>query len=87
MSATNLCRVRSSISFTWMPVEFAIDNGHLIVEPAKPRYSLEELLAQCHTTPDMAADEREWLEADPVGRELLSYGAATSMRQPLRFPA
>jgi antitoxin ChpS len=28
-------------------------------------------LAQCDTTADMTADEREWLDSSPVGRELL----------------
>lgn len=41
------------------------------MEPVKPQYALEELLAQCDTTADMPADEREWLDAEAVGRELL----------------
>ncbi|RTR04376.1 AbrB/MazE/SpoVT family DNA-binding domain-containing protein [Halomonas nitroreducens] len=52
-------------------VEIVIDHGRLIVRPAKPQYSLEELLVQCDTTADMSADEREWLDAHPVARELL----------------
>ena len=52
-------------------VEIEVDHGRLIVEPAKPTYSLEELLAQCDTTAELSADEREWLDSDPVGRELL----------------
>lgn len=52
-------------------VEIMIDHGRLIVEPVKPQYALEELLAQCDTTADISADEREWLDAKPVARELL----------------
>jgi len=52
-------------------VEIGIDHGRLVVEPAKPRYYLEDLLAQCDTTAEMSAGEREWLDAGPVGRELL----------------
>lgn len=52
-------------------VEIVIDHGRLIVEPVKPQYNLEELLAQCDTTADTSADEREWLDAQPVARELL----------------
>ena len=84
MSTTNLRRVGGSIMMAvpralldqlnlraGSQVEIEIDHGRLIVEPAKPRYSLEELLAQCDTTESMSADEREWLDSGPVGRELL----------------
>jgi antitoxin ChpS len=57
-------------------VEIDIDNGRLIVEPAKPRYSLEELLAQCDTPADMSADEREWL--DSGHKKIHSSPTATS---------
>ncbi|WP_280539353.1 AbrB/MazE/SpoVT family DNA-binding domain-containing protein [Chromohalobacter sp. 11-W] len=84
MSTTNLRRVGGSVMMSvprtlldqlnlhvGSQVEIEVDHGRLIVEPAKPQYSLEELLAQCDTTADMSAGEREWLEAAPVGRELL----------------
>lgn len=84
MNTTNLRRVGGSVMMAVpralldqlhldadSPVELAIDNGRLIVEPAKPRYSLEELLAQCDTTAGVSADEREWLVSDLVGRDLL----------------
>lgn len=84
MSTTNLRRVGGSIMMALprafldqlhlragSPVEIEVDQGRLIVESAKPRYSLEELLAQCDTTAEMSADEREWLNSEPVGRELL----------------
>jgi antitoxin ChpS len=84
MSTTNLRRVGGSVMMA-VPralldqlhldadsqVEITIDNGRLIVKPAKPRYSLEELLGQCDTTAGVSADEREWMDTGPVGRELL----------------
>ncbi|TDU18094.1 antitoxin ChpS [Chromohalobacter marismortui] len=86
MSTTNLRRVGGSVMMavpralldqlhlhagSQVEIEIEIDHGRLVVEPAKPRYSLEELLAQCDTTADLSAGEREWLDAEPVGRELL----------------
>jgi antitoxin ChpS len=53
-------------------VNLAIEGGRLIVEPKrKPRYSLEELLAQCEADAPVSAEDREWLDAHPVGREIL----------------
>jgi antitoxin ChpS len=53
-------------------VALAVEGGRLIVnsEP-KPRYTLEELLAQCETKAPIPAEDREWLDSAPVGRELL----------------
>lgn len=49
-----------------------IDNGCLIIEPQKrPRYSLEELLAQCDSNAEMSGEDREWIDAPAVGKELL----------------
>jgi antitoxin ChpS len=43
-----------------------------VVEPAaRPRYTLEELLAQCDASTEISAEDREWLDARPVGDELL----------------
>jgi antitoxin ChpS len=36
----------------------------------KPNYTLEELLSQC-TDADFSEEDREWLDAKPVGRELI----------------
>ncbi|NWO09122.1 AbrB/MazE/SpoVT family DNA-binding domain-containing protein [Chromohalobacter salexigens] len=84
MNITNLHRVGGSVMMSvprtlldqldlhaGSQVEIEIDHGRLIVKPVKPLYSLEELLAQCDTTADMSASEREWLNAAPIGRELL----------------
>lgn len=52
-------------------VEVKVENGKLIVEPKTgPRYSLTELLAQCDEVNMALTDEdREWLNAKPVGKE------------------
>lgn len=49
-----------------------IDSGCLIIEPQKrPRYSLEELLAQCDPHAEISEEGREWIDAPTVGKELL----------------
>jgi antitoxin ChpS len=53
-------------------VGVSISEGRIIVEPkARPRYTLAELLAQCDLDHPMTAEEREWLEAPQVGREVI----------------
>lgn len=85
MHTTNLRKVGGSVMLAVPPalldvlqlsagakVGLAVDNGRLVVEPkAKPRYTLDELIAQCDPTVDAASEDREWLDAKPVGNELL----------------
>ena len=53
-------------------VDIGVENGRMVVEPRKrPTYTLDELLAQCEETDAPSAEDRAWLEAKPVGRELL----------------
>jgi len=53
-------------------VGLAVDAGRLIVEPCKrPRYTLDELLAQCDPDAELTAPEREWLDAPAVGQEVI----------------
>jgi antitoxin ChpS len=53
-------------------VGIAIERGRLVVEPPKrPRYTLDELLAQCDSKARRTKAEREWLDSKPVGRELI----------------
>lgn len=53
-------------------VGLAVENGRLVVEPqTRPRYTLSELLAQCDASAEIAEEDREWLDAKPVGNELL----------------
>ncbi|MFC0267700.1 AbrB/MazE/SpoVT family DNA-binding domain-containing protein [Kushneria aurantia] len=83
MSMTRLRRVGGSVMLSVSPallrqmnldaggsVEMTVDQGRLIVEPARPRYSLEELLAECGASA-RADDEQQWLDDQPVGREEL----------------
>jgi antitoxin ChpS len=53
-------------------VGMAVDHGRLVVEPSnRRRYSLDELLAMCDATVDISIDDRAWVNAPPVGNELL----------------
>lgn len=53
-------------------VAVEIDHGRLVVEPQlRPRYTLNELLAQCDASAPMSAEDRVWLDSAPVGSELL----------------
>ena len=53
-------------------VGLVVDGGRLIVEPQpRPRYTLDELLAQCDPSAELTQEDGEWLEAKPVGGELL----------------
>lgn len=48
-----------------------VENGRLIVQARKPKYWLAELLAQCVGVQSPTAEEREWMDAPAVGREML----------------
>jgi antitoxin ChpS len=53
-------------------VGIAIESGRLVVEPQqRPRYTLDELLAQCNPKKARTKDEREWLSDKPAGAEIL----------------
>ena len=53
-------------------VGLSVSDGRLIVEPhPRRRYTLEELMTQCDLSAPMTDEEREWLEAEPVGREII----------------
>jgi antitoxin ChpS len=87
MHTTNLRKVGGSIMLAVPPalldilqltagakVGLVVDNGRLVVEPqAKPRYTLAELVAEAEAAGSypLPEEEREWLDAPPVGRELL----------------
>jgi antitoxin ChpS len=52
-------------------VGLAVEGDHLVVQPQKkPRYTLDELLAQCDPTVPMADEDRAWLDVQPMGNEL-----------------
>jgi antitoxin ChpS len=52
-------------------VGLAVDGERLVVQPQpKPRYSLDELLAQSDPTAEITEEDRAWLDLDRAGREL-----------------
>lgn len=52
-------------------VGLAVDGEQLVVVPQpKPKYSLDELLAQCDPQPQITEEDRAWLGLGPAGREL-----------------
>ena len=84
MHSTNLRKIRGSVMLAVPPaildllhlhagakVGVSVHDGRLIVEPQRPRYTLDELLAQCDASAEESAEDRELLDAKPVGRELL----------------
>jgi antitoxin ChpS len=85
MHTTNLRKVGGSVMLAVPPavlnmlqlqagatVGLVVEGGRLIVEPQRrPRYTLEELLFQCDPSAELTQEDREWLDANPVGSELL----------------
>ncbi|MCY4660703.1 MAG: antitoxin [Acidobacteria bacterium] len=85
MHTTNLRRVGGSVMLAVPPafldllklragakVDIGIEDGRLIVAPrTRPSYSLDELVAQCAEDAPADDEDRTWLEAKPVGNELL----------------
>lgn len=53
-------------------VGIRVERDRLVVEPHKrPRYTLDELLAQCNPKARRSKKEWEWLNNKPVGGELI----------------
>jgi antitoxin ChpS len=53
-------------------VGLAVHSGRLVVEPQqRPRYTLDELLAQCTPKTRRSKQEREWTANKPAGAELI----------------
>ena len=53
-------------------VDLTLEDGHLVMLPQhKQRYSLAELLAQCDPALPRTEEEDAWLQAAPIGNELL----------------
>ena len=85
MHTTNLRKVGGSVMMAVPPkvldllhleagalVAMTIEENRLVIEARpKQRYSLNELLAQCDPDAPMSAEDRAWLDAAPVGKELL----------------
>jgi antitoxin ChpS len=85
MHTTNLRRVGGSVMLAVPPalldilhlqpgakVGITVKSGRLVVEPQrKPRYTLDELLAQCNPRAPHNKEDSDWLDAKPAGGELL----------------
>ena len=85
MHSTNLRKVGGSVMLAVPPVlldvlelragatvDIGVEDGRLVVVPkTRPAYSLRELLAQCDDSGSVGDEDRSWLDAKPVGRELL----------------
>ena len=85
MHTTNLRKVGGSVMLAVPPalldllrlrpgvkVGIAVESGRLVVEPhRRPRYTLDELLAQCDPKVARSKKDREWLRGKPVGGELI----------------
>ncbi|WP_210405731.1 antitoxin [Paludisphaera borealis] len=53
-------------------VGVVFDGRRLVIEPnPRPRYTLDELLAQCDPSAEPIAGDRAWLDDEAVGSELL----------------
>ena len=85
MHTTNLRKVGGSIMLAIPPaildqlelkagatVGLAVDGERLVMQPRpKPRYTLDELLAASDYSGPQSPEDREWIDAPPVGRELI----------------
>lgn len=84
MHTTNLRKVGGSVMLAVPPaildllhlqagatVAVAVEDGRLIVEPKGPRYTLDELLAQCDPSAELSEEDNVWLNTKPTGSELL----------------
>ena len=84
MITSNLRRVGGSTMFT-VPAELlklldlgvgdaltlTVEDGRLVAAPQRKHYTVEELLAESDYSEPLSRDEREWVDAAPVGRELI----------------
>lgn len=52
-------------------VGVAVNDGRLVIEPQRPRYTLDDLLAQCDASAEVGPEDHAWLDDKPVGGELL----------------
>lgn len=85
MHVTNLRKVGGSVMLAVPPalldllhlkagasVGVIVDGGRLVVEASpRPRYSLAELLAGSDYLEQPSPEDRQWLDAPAVGKELL----------------
>lgn len=51
-------------------VDAVVVNGALVLKPSRPKYTLDELLAQCDPKVERSADLAAWENMSPVGNEV-----------------
>ena len=85
MHITNLRKVGGSVMLAVPPafldllhlkagacVGLAVDGGRLVVEASpRPRYTMAELLAASDYSEGLTQEDREWLDAPALGKEIL----------------
>ncbi len=52
----------------------SLEDGKLILEPGKrvkPRYRIEDLVAQCDLNAPMSDEDKAWIDMPSVGREII----------------
>ena len=85
MYITNLRKVGGSIMLAVPPalldllglragvnVGIAVEGGQLVVKPhSRPRYTMDELLAQCDPNAARSKEDREWVQSKSAGGKLI----------------
>jgi antitoxin ChpS len=51
-------------------VDLSVEEGALVVKPARSRYTLDQILSECDPASFVSDEDRAWLEAPSIGREL-----------------
>jgi antitoxin ChpS len=53
-------------------LDLSVEDGKLVAIPRKrPKYTLEELLAQCDPNAEITEEEKMWMNLEPVGKEII----------------
>nr|WP_299497795.1 antitoxin [uncultured Rhizobium sp.] len=53
-------------------LDLTVEDGKLVAVPRKrPKYTLEELLAQCDPNAEITEEEKMWMNLEPVGKEII----------------
>jgi mRNA-degrading endonuclease toxin of MazEF toxin-antitoxin module len=68
-------------------VGLAVRGGRLVVEPQqRPRYTLAELLVQCNPKARRSKEEREWLDDQRAGGELILVVSPEAFNRVTKVP-